>query len=214
MANKTLSKLKRDELLNLLYEQEKRIEELETKNKELQAQLDDRHIRISKVGSIADASLALTGIFKEAQKAAELYLQNVQGIVREKQTNKYVFPAKTSEQPKPVTQPQTKPVAQPQSKPVVQAQTKPVAQAQVKAAAQPQAKSSAPVQAQTKRTVKQTTAAKPVTQKHVAQNKTAVPVKDAANVPTVKVPVDQAKPVTQKPAYVGRHSKGGNGDKK
>ena len=212
MANKTLSKLKRDELLNLLYEQEKRIEELETKNKELQAQLDDRHIRISKVGSIADASLALTGIFKEAQKAAELYLQNVQGIVREKQTDKYVFPAKTSEQPKPVSQPQNKVAVKPQVKPVVTAPAKPAAQPQVKPAVQPEP--TAPVQVQAKRAVKQTAEVKPVTQKRVAQNKTAVPVKDAANVPTVKVPVDQAKPVTQKPAYVGRHSKGGNGDKK
>ena len=212
MANKTLSKLKRDELLNLLYEQEKRIEELETKNKELQAQLDDRQIRISKVGSIADASLALTGIFKEAQKAAELYLQNVQGIVREKQTDKYVFPAKTSEQPKPVSQPQNKVAVKPQVKPVVTAPAKPAAQPQVKPAVQPEP--TAPVQVQAKRAVKQTAEVKPVTQKRVAQNKTAVPVKDAANVPTVKVPVDQAKPVTQKPAYVGRHSKGGNGDKK
>ena len=212
MANKTLSKLKRDELLNLLYEQEKRIEELETKNKELQAQLDDRRIRISKVGSIADASLALTGIFKEAQKAAELYLQNVQGIVREKQTDKYVFPAKTSEQPKPVSQPQNKAAAKPQVKPVVTAPAKPAAQPQVKPAVQP--KPAAPVQIQAKRAVKQTAEVKPVMQKHVTQNKTAVPVKDAVSVPTAKIPVHQVKPAAQKPAYVGRHSKGGNGDKK
>ncbi|MCR4634570.1 MAG: hypothetical protein K5648_10655 [Erysipelotrichaceae bacterium] len=211
MANKTLSKLKRDELLNLLYEQEKRIEELETKNKELQAQLDDRHIRISKVGSIADASLALTGIFKEAQKAAELYLQNVQGIVREKQTDKYVFPAKTNEQPKPVSPPQNTPAAQAQVKPAATAPAKPAAQPQTKPAAEP--KPTAPVQVQAKR-AKQTAAVKPVTQKHVAQNKAAVPVKDSANVPTADIPVHQVKPAAQKPAYVGRHSKGGNGDKK
>ena len=190
MSNKTLSKLKRDELLNLLYEQEKRIEELESKNKQLQAQLDDRHIRISKVGSIADASLALSNIFKEAQKAADLYLANVQGIVREKQTDKYVFPAKMSEQPRPaaqtVQQPISKPVSQP--KPVTQ---KPGAQktAAAKPAEQPKAQETKPV------------------------SKPSVPVKDvqASHGPRS---VTQAKPVTEKPAYVGRHSKGGNGVKK
>ena len=145
MSNKTLSKLKRDELLNLLYEQEKRIEELESKNKQLKAQLEDKRIRISKVGSIADASIALTNIFKEAQKAADLYLENVQGIVREKETAKYVFPAK-------------KEAAKPAEPKPVQQQPKP--QSQAKPAAKPAAK------------------------------------------------------VPEKPAYVGRHSKGSNGVKK
>ena len=69
MSNKSLSKLTRNELLDLLYEQEKRVEDLEKRNKQLETQLEDRRIKISKVGSIADASLALTNVFAEAQKA-------------------------------------------------------------------------------------------------------------------------------------------------
>ena len=122
MSNKTLAKLKREELLDLLYEQEKRIEELETKNKQLEEELKDRRVRIAKVGSIAEASLALSNVFAEAQKACDLYLENVQGIVREKQTDKYVFPAVNTPKPQPQ---QAKPVQQakpqPQAKP---AQTK------------------------------------------------------------------------------------------
>ena len=68
MSNKkTLSKLNRTELLDLLYEQEKRLEDLEKENKELKTQLENRKIAISKVGSIAEASLALTKVFDEAQ---------------------------------------------------------------------------------------------------------------------------------------------------
>ena len=93
MNEKALSKLKREELLKLLYEQEKRIEDLEASNKKLEEELNDKRIRISKVGSIADASLMLTNVFDEAQKAVDIYLQNVQAIVKEKQTDKYVFPA-------------------------------------------------------------------------------------------------------------------------
>ena len=86
--------MSRSELLDLLYEQEKRLEELEKENEELKLEIEDRKIRISKVGSIAEASLALTKVFDEAQKAVDRYLDNVQGIVREKQTANYVFPAK------------------------------------------------------------------------------------------------------------------------
>ena len=119
MSNKSLSKLSRSELLDLLYEQEKRLEDLEKENGELKAELEDRRVKIAKVGSIAEASLALTGIFAEAQKAVDRYLDNIQGIVREKQTDKYVFPAKQA----PVTQPvEQKPV---QQKPVQKVPEKP-----------------------------------------------------------------------------------------
>ncbi len=92
MSNKSLSKLTRNELLDLLYEQEKRVEDLEKRNKQLEAQLEDRRIKISKVGSIADASLALTNVFAEAQKAVDLYLANVQTIVKENKMNEHTFP--------------------------------------------------------------------------------------------------------------------------
>ncbi len=124
MSNKSLSKLTRSELLDLLYEQEKRVEELEKRNKQLQAEVEDRKIKLSKVGSIADASMALSNVFAEAQKAVDLYLENVQGIVREKKVNEHVFPAKKDVQvQKPVQQaPVQKPVRQQASaqKPVQQ----------------------------------------------------------------------------------------------
>ena len=41
------------------------------------AELADKRINIEQSGSIAEASLKLTRIFEEAQKAADLYLENV-----------------------------------------------------------------------------------------------------------------------------------------
>lgn len=136
MSNKSLSKLTRSELLDLLYEQEKRVEELEKRNKQLQAEVEDRKIKLSKVGSIADASMALSNVFAEAQKAVDLYLENVQGIVREKKVNEHVFPAKKETQvQKPVQQtPVQKPVQQQvqaklvQQKPVTQKPAQPPVQ--------------------------------------------------------------------------------------
>ena len=95
--NKSLSKLTRAELLDLLYRQEKRIESLEEENETLKKQVADKKIRISKVGSIAEASLALSDIFSEAQKAADLYVKNVKHIVERDDPSRYTFPAEMQE---------------------------------------------------------------------------------------------------------------------
>lgn len=77
MTTKQLSKLQRSELLEILLDQRKKIDSLEEENAELRARLEDRQILLEKSGSIAEASLALTSIFAEAQKAADLYVMNV-----------------------------------------------------------------------------------------------------------------------------------------
>lgn len=76
---KDLKKLKRQELLEIMLAQGREIDRLREQVESLQAQLDDRTIAIEKAGSIAKASLALTKVFEEAQKAADLYLYNVSG---------------------------------------------------------------------------------------------------------------------------------------
>ena len=42
-----------------------------------QAKVEDREIRLRESGSIAEASLRLTNIFEEAQKAVDLYVENM-----------------------------------------------------------------------------------------------------------------------------------------
>ena len=44
---------------------------------EANARLEERRIAIEESGSIAEASLKLTKVFEEAQKAADLYVENV-----------------------------------------------------------------------------------------------------------------------------------------
>ena len=39
--------------------------------------LEVREFEFSKIGSIAEASLAVTNIFKEAEKAAVIYIENI-----------------------------------------------------------------------------------------------------------------------------------------
>ena len=77
MADKELRKLQKIELLEILVDQRKRIDELEKELAETKAKLEDREIKIRNSGSLAEASLKLTNIFEEAQKAVDLYTANI-----------------------------------------------------------------------------------------------------------------------------------------
>jgi hypothetical protein len=90
-TDKSLKKMSRVELLELLVEQSERMDKLEKDlkvaktlidrlDKELKttkAQLNKREIAIESAGSIAEAALKLNGVFEAAQKAADQYLENV-----------------------------------------------------------------------------------------------------------------------------------------
>ena len=75
---KNLSKLKRSELLEIILAQSEEIERLRAELAQKDAELESRRIAITESGSIAEASLKLTRIFEEAQKAADLSVANVQ----------------------------------------------------------------------------------------------------------------------------------------
>lgn len=72
-----LKKLSRQDLLEMLIAEEKRVEKLEKELEEARAQLQERQIRIEESGSIAEAALKLNGIFEAAQAAADQYLENI-----------------------------------------------------------------------------------------------------------------------------------------
>ena len=83
MTDKELKKLKRAELLEILLFQRQKIDDLEKQVAELTSRVEDRRISLGEVGSIAEASLALSNVFAEAQKAADLYLYNVKVLAGE-----------------------------------------------------------------------------------------------------------------------------------
>lgn len=82
-GSSNLTKLSKKELLEIMLRQGEEIDSLRAQLSELQAKLDDKEIRIGRAGSLAEASLAVTGIFEEAQKAASIYLQNAKRMVDE-----------------------------------------------------------------------------------------------------------------------------------
>lgn len=74
---KQLRKLRRSDLFELLVEQAKEIEELQGQVKELEGKLERRELKVTDAGSIAEAALAISKVFEEAQAAADTYLYNV-----------------------------------------------------------------------------------------------------------------------------------------
>lgn len=77
MTDKEMKKLSRAELLEMLIDQSKRVKELEQQLEEANQKLNDRTIVLEKAGSIAEASLQLSGVFEAVQKAADLYLESI-----------------------------------------------------------------------------------------------------------------------------------------
>ena len=75
--NKYLTRLSKKALLEIMLEQSKEIDRLRKKVSELEEALDQRIFDIENSGSLAEASLKVTDIFREAEKAASIYLDNI-----------------------------------------------------------------------------------------------------------------------------------------
>ncbi len=87
MDNKMLKKLSRLELLEILLEQRKRIEDLEQQVEKLNDEVNSKKLSLSEVGTLAEASLKLTNIFKEADEAIAIYKSNIEEQTK-KEANK------------------------------------------------------------------------------------------------------------------------------
>ena len=77
MAEINLKKLNRRELLELLLQARQENERLQQEIEQLRAENGEQTLQVEEIGSIAEASLKLSGVFEAAQRAADLYLENV-----------------------------------------------------------------------------------------------------------------------------------------
>ena len=80
---KIIKKMSRIDLLELLIIQRKTIDELEIKIASLNKLIEYREAKIKNIGTIAEASLVLNGVFEKAQEAANQYLENVKIVAKE-----------------------------------------------------------------------------------------------------------------------------------
>ena len=84
MKDKDLRHLKRVELLDMLIEQGRLVDaqaeeitKLKEECEELKKQLEDCRVSLEESGSIAEASLKIAKVFRAAEDAAKIYLENL-----------------------------------------------------------------------------------------------------------------------------------------
>lgn len=78
MTDKEFRRLKRSDLIEIIY----RLQENEERYREaiarMSKQLEDRQTKIRNAGSIAEAAMGLSNVFESAQDAADRYLSEIQ----------------------------------------------------------------------------------------------------------------------------------------
>ena len=77
MITKELKKLSRRELVDIIYQMKKNEQQMQEEIAALQQAIEDKRIRLSVAGSIADAAADITQIFSAAQMTADLYLHEI-----------------------------------------------------------------------------------------------------------------------------------------
>lgn len=89
LTEKDLKKLNRYQLLELLIAQTERADQLQIRLEETQQALQDKELKLSTLGSIAEAAMHLTGIFQSAQEAADLYVNSAKKFAKDIESDAY-----------------------------------------------------------------------------------------------------------------------------
>ena len=76
MTEKELKKLNRYQLLELLVLQTERADQLQQKVEELEARLETRELNFSRLGSLAEAAVQISGLLEASEQAALLYMNS------------------------------------------------------------------------------------------------------------------------------------------
>ena len=77
MISKELKRLSRRELVDIIYQLKKNEQDMQEEIESLKTELQDKRIRISTAGSIANAAMTVTNVFSTAQMTADIYLREI-----------------------------------------------------------------------------------------------------------------------------------------
>ena len=77
MTEREMRKLSRADLLEILLEQSRELDQLRAELDEANRKLAQREIAIDRAGTLAEAALLLNGIFEAADKACRQYEENI-----------------------------------------------------------------------------------------------------------------------------------------
>lgn len=77
MVSKELKKLNRHELIEVIYQMKKNEQQMQEKIAALEAALEEKRLRLSQAGSVAEAAVSVSNVLGAAQEAADLYLHEI-----------------------------------------------------------------------------------------------------------------------------------------
>ena len=83
MTDKEFKRLSRAQLLDVIYQLQLQVDELTKQNQALKTELRDKRLRIDNAGTLAEAALEINNCFKNAQNAADQYLNEIKAIREE-----------------------------------------------------------------------------------------------------------------------------------
>ena len=83
MTDKEFKRLRRSQLIDIIYQLQLQIDKLTEQNQALERELADKRLRLRNAGNIAEAALELNDCFRSAQNAAEQYLNEIKAIREE-----------------------------------------------------------------------------------------------------------------------------------
>ena len=88
MTDKEFKRLTRPQLIEIIYQLQLQVDELSLKNQSLEAELADRRLRVEKAGNIAYAALEINDCFRNAQKAADQFLDEIKALREDTQAQR------------------------------------------------------------------------------------------------------------------------------
>lgn len=88
MTDKEFKRLSRAQLIDIIYQLQLQIDELNEQKQKLESELADKRLRLNNAGNIADAALEINDCFRSAQNAAEQYLNEIKTIREETETER------------------------------------------------------------------------------------------------------------------------------
>lgn len=86
MRSKDCRHYSRRELIEIIYELERREEKLERKLERAKAKLQERDVKMDRAGSLAEVCAVLSGLFEAADETAAMYLNGVRAKAENRRT--------------------------------------------------------------------------------------------------------------------------------
>lgn len=88
MTDKEFKRLGRAQLIDIIYQLQLQVDQLSEQNRSLEQALEDKRLRISNTGNLAEAVLVINDCIQAAQNAADQYLSEIKTMREEAEADR------------------------------------------------------------------------------------------------------------------------------